>query len=71
MAWTVEDVEKLKRAIANGVRKVKYRDKEIEYQSTAQMREALASIRREVEGLQDKRKAGGIGTYNPTHHKGL
>jgi hypothetical protein len=48
MAWTQADVDILKAAIASGVRRVRYADREIEYQSTEEMRAALSAAQHEV-----------------------
>jgi len=37
MAWTIDDVEALENAIKQGVKRVKYADKEIEYPSLQEM----------------------------------
>lgn len=48
MAWTQADVDALKAAIAAGVKRVKYTDREVEFQDTASMQLALASMQAEV-----------------------
>lgn len=40
MAVTQDDLDKLDAAIASGAKKVKYRDREVEYQSTDEMLKA-------------------------------
>lgn len=49
MAFTTEQINTLKAAIASGTRTVRYADKEITYQSTAEMLEALAMMQRSQE----------------------
>jgi hypothetical protein len=39
--FTLDDVNELKKAIAQGVRKVEYADKKVEYKSNAEMFQAL------------------------------
>lgn len=46
MAWSQTDLDKLEAAIAAGVRRVKYSDKEVEYQSVDDMLKARDLIRR-------------------------
>jgi hypothetical protein len=51
MAWTQEDIDKLKTAIASGVSEVSYAGppaRSIRYQSTDQMLDALAEMTAEV-----------------------
>jgi hypothetical protein len=48
MAWTQADVDTLKAAIASGVKRVRYTDREVEYQSTEDMRAALSAAQQEV-----------------------
>jgi hypothetical protein len=48
MAWTQTDIDKLKAAIASGARRVRYNDREIEYQTTDDMLKALALAQQEV-----------------------
>jgi len=54
--FTKEDIKELEKAIAKGVRKVKYTDKEIEYRSIAEMRETLDLMRREVNCVKKTRR---------------
>jgi len=51
-SYTSEDLEKLEKAIASGVRSVKYTDKEITYRSLDDMIKARDLIRMEL-GLTD------------------
>lgn len=48
MAWTQADVDALKAAIATGIRRVRYNDREVEYQSIDQMQAALGLMAQEV-----------------------
>lgn len=50
MAFTQEDIDELKKAIASGALKVEYADKKIEYKSNTQMFEALRLMEKEVNG---------------------
>jgi methionine synthase I (cobalamin-dependent) len=44
-SWTAEDLAALNAAIASGAKKVKYSDREIEYQSLSDMLKARGIIR--------------------------
>lgn len=46
--WTLEDVARLKRAIAKGIRSVKYQDKEVQYNSIDDMIKALRLMENEL-----------------------
>jgi hypothetical protein len=48
MAYTLEDVQRLEAAIASGVRRVKFSDREVEYQSLSALRSALEQVKREL-----------------------
>lgn len=48
MAWTQQDIEKLEKAIASGKLSVRYKDRQITYQSTAAMMQALKVMRTEA-----------------------
>lgn len=48
MAWTAQDVARLKAAIAKGHQQVRIGDQQITYQSTADMLSALQRIEAEV-----------------------
>lgn len=51
MAWTQADIDRLKQAIALGVRKVAYADgRSHEYDSLAAMKERLRDMEAEVQG---------------------
>ena len=52
MAWSQTDLDNLEKAIALGTRRVKYSDKEVEYNSFADMMKARDAIRKEL-GLID------------------
>lgn len=66
MAVTHDDLNKLKRAIATGARRVKYSDREVEYRDLDEMKQALEFLQREL-GL---RKPGSTRVYVQTS-KGL
>lgn len=48
MAWTDADLAEIEKAIKSGAKRVKYQDKEIEYQSLAEMLQARDLIRVEL-----------------------
>lgn len=48
MAYTIEDYEKLKKAIVNGVQSVNYGDKSVSYRSLSEMKEALRIMEAEL-----------------------
>lgn len=48
MAFTQAQVEALEKAIAAGVKRVRFEGRELEYQSLDDMREALAMMKREL-----------------------
>jgi len=48
MAWTQADVDKLKRAIAQGASSVRFADRSVEYRDLREMRETLAMMESEV-----------------------
>jgi hypothetical protein len=52
--WTQDDVDALKKAVASGARRVKFKDREVEYQSLAQMRALLASMQQDVAAAAGK-----------------
>lgn len=55
MALTQTDIDKLKRAIAKGVRKVEYPSGAVEYQSIDDMLKALAFAEADVAGTSSSR----------------
>lgn len=55
MAWTEDDLTKLEAAIAEGARRVRYSDKEVEYRTLREMKEIRDDIRAEL-GLTDASK---------------
>jgi hypothetical protein len=66
VGYTTEQLVELERAIAQGATKVKYQDREVEYQSLSAMRSLRDDIRREL-GLitrQPRRRVS-------SHRKGL
>lgn len=50
--YTVEELDALLRAIATGARRVKYRDREVEYRSLMEMRGLAEEMRRDL-GLSE------------------
>lgn len=48
MAWTQSDIDALKAAMAQGIKRVRYVSGEVEYQSVDDMRKVLADMQREV-----------------------
>ena len=50
--YTMEQYERLKAAIAEGVQTVQYTDKRVEYRSLAEMRSILAEMERDL-GLRE------------------
>lgn len=48
MAYTQEELTALQSAIAQGVKKVKYSDKEVEYRDLNEMYEVLANMQKEL-----------------------
>jgi hypothetical protein len=56
MAFTQSDLDKLEQAIASGAMRVKYTDKEVEYQSTEDMFKAREMIKKEL-GLTKNRRS--------------
>ncbi len=66
MAYTIEQVNALESAIAQGARKVKYSDKEIEYNSLGEMRAQLEIMMAELNV-----SAGYVTRRITTYSKGL
>jgi hypothetical protein len=60
VAWTQTDVDKLKAAIASGVKSVVYADRTVSYHSLDEMLKALAVMEAEVAGAA---ASGGSTTY--------
>ncbi len=52
MAWTIEEYNALKSAIATGAKTVKYADKEVTYRSLEEMAAILRAMAEEL-GLND------------------
>ena len=48
MAWTIDDYNALKAAIATGAKKVKYSDKEVEYRDLKEMYSIASSMEAEL-----------------------
>lgn len=65
--WTLADLAALEKAIAQGVKKVKYTDKEIEYRDLDEMLSLLSLMK---SALGCTTKGGGVRLY-ARHSKGL
>jgi len=52
MAYSVEDINNIKQAIALGARVVEYSDRKVEYRSLDDMKRTLAMMEKEVFGTQ-------------------
>lgn len=48
MAWTQSDLTAIETAIAQGVRRVEYNDREVEYRSLKEMKEIRELIKRDL-----------------------
>lgn len=48
MAWTESDLAEIEKAIKSGAKRVRYQDKEVEYQSLAEMIQVRDLIRVEL-----------------------
>ena len=68
MAWTVTDLDSIKRAIATGARVVQYADKRMEYRSLKEMMQAKRMIEAELKGSSS---SGSLRSHNPVFRKGL
>lgn len=55
MAFTQQQITTLESAIAEGTLSVRYADRQVTYQSLAEMRQALAQMRREVAAAAGQR----------------
>ncbi len=65
MAWTEEQLSRLREAMASGELSVQYEDKRVTYRSLAEMAQIEERMARELEG-------GGTGSLvRPTFRKGL
>lgn len=60
MAYTLEDYQKLQKAIVNGVQSVSYGDKSVNYRSLAEMKDALKMMESELfpERVPRRRRLG-------------
>ncbi|AKO96823.1 hypothetical protein MALG_01647 [Marinovum algicola DG 898] len=67
MAYTEADVTALKSALAKGVRKTKFGNEEVEFNSAAEMRKQLAIMEAEVAGAA----AQGMTVSYPRAGRGL
>ena len=64
--WTLEDLEKLEKAMAEGALRVKYKDKEVEYRSLSEMNKLRNQMRKAL-GVSKKNS----GRVTAIHDKGL
>lgn len=67
MAFTQSDADNLRRAIARGVRTVKMNGEEVQYNTFAEMKAALAMIEAELAGAS----GGGFAVVYPRTGRGL
>lgn len=56
MAYTQEQIDALKKAIALGATRVRYADRDVEYRSLEEMKEILGDMIAEVEGASGTRR---------------
>lgn len=68
MAFTLAQLEALELAIASGATKVKYSDKEVNYNSVSDMLKLRTTMQNEL-GLNGSKVGGGRGY--PTYSKGV
>lgn len=61
MAWTQTDIDALKKAMAGGIRRVRYTSGEVEYRSLDEMKELLADMENQVSGNRRIRRT--VGQY--------
>lgn len=54
MAWTKAELDELEANFRRGVQKVKFRDREVEYRSLAEMRDIIDQGRRELAGASKR-----------------
>lgn len=66
MAYSQQDIDALQKAIAQGVRKVKYQDRETEFRSLDEMLQTLNMMQKSVGNASGK-----IRLINPEFSKGL
>lgn len=59
MAWTQGDIDKLKKAMGAGIKRVQYVSGSVEYQSLADMERALRLMQQEVSGSSPVRRTVG------------
>lgn len=73
IAFTQENLELLEQALVEGVKKVKYSDKEVEYRSVDEMIKLRNLIKKELCQTTSKTKKGLFGgrRINAIHDKGL
>jgi hypothetical protein len=60
MAWTQAQLDELEFAIASGAKKVKYADREVEYNSTADMLKLRDRIARSLESPKRPTMSQGV-----------
>lgn len=72
-AFTHENLLALEQAIVEGVKTVKYSDKEVEYRSISEMMQIRTLMRKELCLNKSSAKKGLFGgrRINAIHHKGL
>lgn len=66
LAYTQADLDAIKTAIAQGSKKVQYKDRSVEYHSLAELRSIAKEIEEELAGGTKRRRIA-----YPVHSKGL
>ena len=69
MAWSQEQLTALESALALGVKKVKYGDKETEYQTLDEMIRLRDLMKSEINGVDSIRNRRTIGIFRSTNNK--
>ena len=69
MAFTQNDIDQLKRAIATGALRVQFKDRTVTYRSLKEMRETLSVMMADV-APQNRTKLGTVKVLS-SHSKGL
>lgn len=62
-SWTTEQLQAIEKALAEGVRRVKYQDKEVEYRSLEEMMTLRDAMRRDL-GLVPSGSFRTVGVYS-------
>jgi hypothetical protein len=62
--WTIEDLKAIEAAIAKGVEKVKYVDKEVTYRSLSEMKEIRDMIAAQVCPAKNSRQGRTVAATN-------